>query len=160
MFCCLFFFFFLSLCLSLFDKSSNFHHERRERFYNLTINTILILSLQTTTHTNTHIFIYIYIPLTMSTVPKQLYYRITQIRSSIGMPPKTRNTLTSLGLKRRFQVTYVKVDQSSAHQLALVKELVKVELSEEKKTRQEINQERKYKPGFELIKDGMKKTYT
>lgn len=96
----------------------------------------------------------------MSTVPKQLYYRITQIRSSIGMPPKTRNTLTSLGLKRRFQVTYVKVDQSSAHQLALVKELVKVELSEEKKTRQEINQERKYKPGFELIKDGMKKTYT
>lgn len=95
----------------------------------------------------------------MSTVPKQLYYRITQLRSSIGMPPKTRNTLLSLGLKKRYQVTYVKVDQSSAHQLAMVKELVKVELSEDKKTRQEINQERKYKTGFELIKDGMKKSY-
>ena len=49
------------------------------------------------------------------------------------MPPKTRNTLLSLGLKRRYQVTDVKVDQSSAHQLAMVKELVKVELSEDKK---------------------------
>ncbi|EMG46148.1 hypothetical protein G210_3617 [Candida maltosa Xu316] len=92
----------------------------------------------------------------MSTaVSKQLFYRVTQIRSVIGMPPKTRNTMKSLGLKRRNQVVFVKVDPSTAHQLAFVKELVKVELAEEKKSRYEVNQERKFQPGFELIKNGL-----
>lgn len=95
----------------------------------------------------------------MSTVPKQLFYRIKQIRSTIGLPPKYKTVLGSLGLTRRNQVTYVKVAPSTATQLSIVKELVTVEVSDIKKNRQEINQERKFKPGFELIKDGMKKSY-
>ncbi|RCK65846.1 54S ribosomal protein L33, mitochondrial [Candida viswanathii] len=95
----------------------------------------------------------------MSVVPKELFYRIKQIRSTIGLPPKNKLVLKSLGLRKRNQVTYVKVNPATANQLAIVKELVTVELSDIKKTKQEINQERKFKPGFELIKDGMKKSY-
>ena len=90
---------------------------------------------------------------------KQLFYRIKQVRSTIGLPPKYKAVLQSLGLTRRNQITYVNVAPTSANQLAAVKELVSVELSDIKKTRQEINQERKFKPGYELIKNGMKKSY-
>ncbi|EER33817.1 predicted protein [Candida tropicalis MYA-3404] len=95
----------------------------------------------------------------MSGVQKQLFYRIKQVRSTIGLPPKYKAVLQSLGLTRRNQITYVNVAPTSANQLAAVKELVSVELSDIKKTRQEINQERKFKPGYELIKNGMKKSY-
>ncbi|KAI5960453.1 MRPL33 [Candida pseudojiufengensis] len=90
---------------------------------------------------------------------KQLYYKVTQIRSSIGMPPKTRNTLAALGLRRRNQIKYIKCDVSSAHSLSKVKELIKVELSDQFKTNREINMERKWPNGFELIKDGTRKVY-
>ncbi|CCG22137.1 Mrpl33 mitochondrial ribosomal protein of the large subunit [Candida orthopsilosis Co 90-125] len=90
---------------------------------------------------------------------RQLYYKVTQIRSSIGMPPTTRRTLEALGLKRRNQTIYAKCDVSSAHSLAKVKELVKIEVTDQKKTREEINQERKWKSGFEVIPEGTRKVY-
>ncbi|WLF78274.1 39S ribosomal protein L33, mitochondrial [Lodderomyces elongisporus] len=90
---------------------------------------------------------------------KTLYYRITQHRSSIGVPVKTRAVLQAFGLKRRNQVVYAKVSPSSASSLTKIKELVKVELSEEKKTKEEVNQERKFAKGFEVIKNGTSKVY-
>ncbi|EGW31483.1 uncharacterized protein SPAPADRAFT_62054 [Spathaspora passalidarum NRRL Y-27907] len=89
----------------------------------------------------------------MSTA-KQMYYKITQVRSVIGMPEKKRQILTALGLRKRNYIKYQKVDHRIANQLAMVKELVKVELTDKCQTRQEINQDRKFKPGFELVKGG------
>lgn len=83
---------------------------------------------------------------------KQLFYRITQTRSTIGMPPRVRKNIQALGLTRRNQTVFQKVSPSAAHRLRMVKELVTIDLVEEKKTPQEVNQERKFKPGFELIK--------
>ncbi|KAK6455160.1 mitochondrial 54S ribosomal protein YmL33 [Scheffersomyces xylosifermentans] len=91
---------------------------------------------------------------------KQLFYKITQIRSTIGMPPIIRKNIQALGLKKRNQIVYQSVSPSTAHKLARVKELVKVELVEEKKTVEQLSAERKFNPGFKLIKgDLTKKSY-
>ncbi|KAI5953493.1 MRPL33 [Candida jiufengensis] len=95
----------------------------------------------------------------ISPASKQLYYKVTQIRSSIGMPPKTRNTLEALGLRRRNQTKYIKCDVASAHSLSKVKELVTVEVTDYYKNNREINLERKWPSGFELVKDGTRKVY-
>ncbi|CAK9438027.1 mitochondrial 54S ribosomal protein uL30m [Lodderomyces beijingensis] len=90
---------------------------------------------------------------------KSLYYKITQIRSTIGMPPKTRSALHALGLRRRNQVVFAKCAPSSANTLTRVKEMVKVEVTDYKLTREEVNRARKFPKGFELIKNGTLKTY-
>ncbi|ODV78464.1 uncharacterized protein CANTADRAFT_52993 [Suhomyces tanzawaensis NRRL Y-17324] len=82
---------------------------------------------------------------------KQGFYKITQIRSTIGMPPLTRKNMQALGLKKRFQIVYQSISPSTAHRIAAVKELVKVELVGEPKSVQQLADERKYKPGFEII---------
>ncbi|KAG2733374.1 hypothetical protein G9P44_004364 [Scheffersomyces stipitis] len=86
---------------------------------------------------------------------KQLFYKITQTRSTIGMPPITRKNIEALGLKKRNQIVYQPVSPSTAHRLARVKELVKVELVNENKTVQQLSAERKFQPGFNLVKGEM-----
>lgn len=96
---------------------------------------------------------------TMSST-KQLYYKITQMRSIIGMPPIVRKNIQALGLRKRFQTVYQKVSPSTAHRLMRVKELVAIDLVDEPKSSVEMAQERKYKPGFEIIKAvNVNKTY-
>lgn len=91
---------------------------------------------------------------------KQLYYKITQMRSTIGMPPIVRKNIQALGLKKRFQTVYQRVSPSTAHRLMRVKELVAIDLVNEPKSVDEMAQERKFKPGFEIIKAAdVKKTY-
>lgn len=62
----------------------------------------------------------------MSSTP--MVYRITQLRSTIGMPPLVRKNIAALGLKRRNQVVYQTVSAATAHRLRLVKELVSIDL--------------------------------
>ncbi|RLV94194.1 hypothetical protein JA1_001998 [Spathaspora sp. JA1] len=70
------------------------------------------------------------------------------------MPEKKRQILTAIGLRKRNYVKYQKVDHRIANQLIQVKELIKVELTDKFQTRHEINQARKFKPGFDLVKGG------
>lgn len=86
------------------------------------------------------------------------FYRITQLRSTIGMPPQVRKNIQALGLRKRNQVIYHKVSPSIAHTLAKVKELVKIDLVNEYKTATQINQERKFKPGFQIEKGSFLKS--
>lgn len=89
-----------------------------------------------------------------------MYYKITQTRSVIGLPPLIRKNMEALGLKRRHQTVYQRVSPSTAYRLSKVKELITVELVNEFKNAQQINAERKYKPGFEIVKgDMINKTY-
>lgn len=90
---------------------------------------------------------------------KQQFYKITQLRSTIGCPPTVKKNIIALGLKRRHQTIYQQVSPSTAHRLRAVKELVKIELVDQPKTREELNKERKFKPGFELVKKGAERTY-
>lgn len=90
---------------------------------------------------------------------KQQFYKITQLRSTIGCHPVVRKNITALGLKRRHQTIYQRVSPSTAHRLRTVKELVKIELVGEPKTPQQVNKERKFRSGFELLKKGAERTY-
>jgi large subunit ribosomal protein L30 len=88
----------------------------------------------------------------MSAPAKQMYYKIMQKRSTIGLPPLIRRNITLLGLKKRFDISYQKVSPSTAHRIAKVKELVEIELVDEPKTREQLRLERQPEPGFVLIK--------
>lgn len=83
---------------------------------------------------------------------KPMFYKITQIRSTIGLPPVIRKNMEALGLKRRHHVKYQRVSPATAHRLMKVKELVKVELTDEPKTPYQLSQERKFDPGFVIRK--------
>ncbi|KAG7663248.1 uncharacterized protein J8A68_003248 [[Candida] subhashii] len=83
---------------------------------------------------------------------KQLFFKITQHRSVIGMPRKLRRTVRSLGLNHRDVTVYQTISPSTAVKLSKVKELVKVELADQKLSRREVNLTRKYKPGFSVVK--------
>ncbi|BFZ55058.1 39S ribosomal protein L33, mitochondrial [Savitreella phatthalungensis] len=55
------------------------------------------------------------------------WLRVTQLRSAIGLPPKSHKTLAALGLRRRMAVRYHKVTPEITGMVLKVKELVKVE---------------------------------
>lgn len=90
---------------------------------------------------------------------KNMFYKITQLRSTIGLPPVVRKNMKALGLKKRFQVKYQTVSPSAAHRLIKVKELVKVELVDEAKTPEQLSQERKFPKGFEVSPGAAVKSY-
>lgn len=85
---------------------------------------------------------------------KEVVYKITQTRSTIGMPPITRANIKALGLWKKNQIVYQTVSPSTAHKLAKVKEIVKVELATERKNVHQLARDRKFAPGFQLIKKG------
>lgn len=87
--------------------------------------------------------------LTMSSAPK--FFKVTQLRSTIGLPKLYKETLQSLGLRRRNQTVYHKISPQQAGQIARVKELVKVELSPVYKDKVQLREERKSEPGFVVV---------
>jgi large subunit ribosomal protein L30 len=76
------------------------------------------------------------------------YFRITLLRSAIGLPKKTRGVLGALGLRKRMAVSYVPVSSDTAGQIMKVKELVDVQEVAEEKTRAQVKAERKPDAGF------------
>ncbi|KAK9473187.1 mitochondrial 54S ribosomal protein uL30m [Dipodascopsis tothii] len=76
------------------------------------------------------------------------YFRVQQIRSTIGLPKKMKLVLEGLGLHRRNAVAYHDINPASAGSILKVKELVSVETAPEKLTREQIRASRKSNPGF------------
>ncbi|RMD39970.1 hypothetical protein DV735_g5154, partial [Chaetothyriales sp. CBS 134920] len=76
------------------------------------------------------------------------YFRITLIRSAIGLPAKSGNVLKALGLRKRMATVFHPVTPSIAGQIMRVKELVAVSEVDKPKTKQEVHQERVPDPGF------------
>ncbi|KAF2141343.1 uncharacterized protein K452DRAFT_288042 [Aplosporella prunicola CBS 121167] len=76
------------------------------------------------------------------------YFRITLLRSAIGLPEKTRGVLAALGLRKRMRTVFHPVSQSVAGQIFRVKELVDVQEVEHALTRKEQHELRKPDPGF------------
>lgn len=77
-----------------------------------------------------------------------MFYKVTQLRSTIALPAKIKDTLIRLGLRKRGQTVYQKVTRQQAGMLANVKELVQVELTETKVSKKAMHRERKTNPGF------------
>ncbi|RVX68409.1 hypothetical protein B0A52_07409 [Exophiala mesophila] len=76
------------------------------------------------------------------------YFRITLIRSAIGLPAKSTNVLKALGLRKRMATVYHPVSLSVAGQIMKVKELVAVSEVDKALTKEEINRERVPDKGY------------
>ena len=76
------------------------------------------------------------------------YFRITLMRSSIGLPAKSANVLKALGLRKRMATVFHPVTPSVAGQIMRVKELVAVREVDKPLTKQEVHQERVPDAGF------------
>lgn len=79
------------------------------------------------------------------------YFKITQLKSTIGLPRLYKDTLLSLGLRRRHQSVFHKITPQQAGQILRVKSLVQVELADQYMSKEEMREERKSDPGFTFI---------
>lgn len=80
----------------------------------------------------------------------QMFYRIQQLRSTIGLPPLVRKNIAALGLKRRNHIVYQQVSPAAAHRLRLVKELVSIDLLDAKRAEeQKLVDKQTFPKGFE-----------
>lgn len=89
------------------------------------------------------------------TTPTARYFRITLLRSAIGLPTKTTGVLRALGLAtqqtgrpKRMKTVYHKVTPDVAGQIFAVKELVDVQEVGEKLSAQELKELRRPEKGF------------
>jgi len=81
-------------------------------------------------------------------ISKMSYFRITLIRSAIGLPAKSTNVLKALGLRKRMATVFHPVSPAVAGQIMKVKELIAVSEVEKPLTKQEVHQERVPEAGF------------
>ncbi|RDL39256.1 putative 50S ribosomal protein L30 [Venustampulla echinocandica] len=80
------------------------------------------------------------------------YFRITLLRSGIGLTKRTQGVLKALGLRHRMTTVFYPVTPEVAGQIMRVKELVSVEEVEKPLTKAEVKAERTPEPGFYLEK--------
>ncbi|KAJ4356242.1 39S ribosomal protein L33, mitochondrial [Didymosphaeria variabile] len=80
------------------------------------------------------------------------YFRITLMRSGIGMPKKVQGVLHALGLKKRMTTVYYPVSQSIAGQIMRIKELVDVKEVEHMRTKEEMRAARRPDKGYYIEK--------
>jgi large subunit ribosomal protein L30 len=73
------------------------------------------------------------------------YFRITLMRSGIGLPKRTQGVLKALGLRQRMKTVFYPVSPEVAGQIMRVKELVSVDRA---LTKEELKAERKPDPGY------------
>ncbi|KAF3048045.1 39S ribosomal protein L33, mitochondrial [Didymella heteroderae] len=76
------------------------------------------------------------------------YFRITLMRSGIGMPAKTQGVLKALGLRKRMTTVYHPVSQSVAGQIMRIKELVDVKEVDRALSKDEQKAARRPAPGY------------
>ncbi|KAF4552100.1 putative ribosomal protein L30p/L7e [Elsinoe fawcettii] len=76
------------------------------------------------------------------------FFRITLLRSAIGLPKKYAGTLRALGLTKRMKTVYLPVNHEIAGQIFNIKELVDVQEVENKISNKTLKELRKPDPGF------------
>ncbi|KAI9712809.1 MAG: 39S ribosomal protein L33, mitochondrial [Bogoriella megaspora] len=76
------------------------------------------------------------------------YFRITLLRSAIGLPASRAGVLRALGLRKRMATVYHPVSPQVAGQIFAVKELVDVHEVSEKMTKEEMRESRKPDRGY------------
>lgn len=82
------------------------------------------------------------------------FFRITLIRSAIGLPRRTTGVLQALGLKKRMATVFHPVSQDVAGQIMKVKELVAVQEVDQPLTPEQLRWQRKPDPGYYIEKRG------
>jgi large subunit ribosomal protein L30 len=80
------------------------------------------------------------------------YFRITLMRSGIGLTKRTQGVLKALGLRHRMNTVFYPVSTDVAGQIMKVKELVHVQEVDRALTLEELRAERRPDAGFWLEK--------
>lgn len=76
------------------------------------------------------------------------YFRVTLLRSAIGLPRSVSGVLKALGLHKRVATVYHPVSPQVAGQIFAVKELVNVQTVSEAYSKQQLRALRTPDPGF------------
>lgn len=76
------------------------------------------------------------------------YFKVTLLRSAIGLPRKTSGVLEALGLRKRMRTVFHPVSPQVAGQIMKVKELVAVSEVDEEMSTAEMRESRRSDPGF------------
>ena len=76
------------------------------------------------------------------------FFKITLIRSSIGLPKKTQGVLNALGLRKRMATIFKPVNAANAGQIMKIKELVAVSEVETAMSDAEMREMRRPDPGY------------
>ena len=84
----------------------------------------------------------------MSAPAATSFFRVTLMRSAIGLPRKSSGVLKALGLHKRLRTVYHPVTPDVAGQIFAVKELVDVQEVDQKLTHGEMKELRKPDTGF------------
>jgi ribosomal protein L30 len=82
------------------------------------------------------------------------YFRITLMRSGIGMPLKVQGVLKALGLRKRMTTVYYPVTPDVAGQIMRIKELVDVKEVDRPLSKAQIRQNRRPEKGYVIEKRG------
>ncbi|KAF3914231.1 hypothetical protein AA313_de0202474 [Arthrobotrys entomopaga] len=77
-----------------------------------------------------------------------MFFKVTLLRSGIGMPEKKLGVLKALGLRKRMRTVFHKITPATAGQLMKVKELISVSTASKKLTRRQMHELRKPPTGF------------
>lgn len=84
----------------------------------------------------------------MSAPTATSFFRVTLMRSAIGLPRKSSGVLKALGLHKRMRTVYHPVTPDVAGQIFAVKELVDVQEVDQKLSGQEMKTLRTPEKGF------------
>lgn len=87
-------------------------------------------------------------PIATAVTTAPSYFRITLIRSAIGLPSKSAKVLRALGLRKRMATVFHPVTPATAGQIMRVKELVAVSEVDRALTKGEVKGERVPDSGF------------
>ncbi|KAF2005276.1 hypothetical protein P154DRAFT_356907 [Amniculicola lignicola CBS 123094] len=82
------------------------------------------------------------------------YFRITLMRSGIGLPAKVQGVLKALGLRKRMTTVYYPVSPDVAGQIMRIKELVDVKEVAEPMTKCQMREARRPDPGYYIERKG------
>jgi large subunit ribosomal protein L30 len=88
------------------------------------------------------------------------FFRITLLRSGIGLPLKINGALKALGLTKRMRTVYVPVSRDTAGMIMKVKELVDVQEVTEEKSKRQLKEERRPEAGFYVEKSSKGELWT
>lgn len=84
------------------------------------------------------------------------YFRVTLLRSAIGLPSSTGGVLKALGLHKRIATVYHPVSPQIAGQIFAVKELVNVQTVDRPLSKQELKAFRKPETGYYIESRALK----
>jgi len=93
-------------------------------------------------------------PSQLSSIQGKMYWKVTLMRSGIGLAKRRNDTLVALGLRKRFRTVYKPVNPQTAGLLLRVKELIRLELVDDVETKEQQKEKRKPQKGYVVEQAG------